>query len=96
MGIEDTIERLKQHQNEVKRRYHARIAGIFGSRVRGGATEKSDLDVLVSFDAGADLLDLVGLTNFLEERLKCPVDLVPMDSLRAEIRDRVLAEAVYL
>jgi hypothetical protein len=36
------------------------------------------------------------LADFLEERLGIRVDIVPVDALREEIRDRVLQEAVYL
>jgi uncharacterized protein len=96
MGMKDTIEKLKDCQNEIETRYHARLKGVFGSRVRGDNIASSDLDVLVSFDTEADLFDLVALSDFLEARLQCPVDLVPIDSLRDEIREKVLAEAVYL
>ena len=52
------------------------------------------MDLLVDFTAEADLLDLVGLAQFLEERLQRAVDVVPRAAPRAEIRDSVLGEAV--
>jgi len=42
------------------------------------------------------LLDLAGLLVDLEELLGCKVDVVPEDSLRMRIKDRVLKEAVAL
>lgn len=71
--------------------------GIFGSYVRGEQKESSDLDVLVRFFKGATLLNLTGLANFLEEKLAVKkVDIVPIDTIRKEIREDVLKEAVYL
>ena len=70
--------------------------GVFGSVVRGEQTDTSDLDVLVDFEEGADLLDLVGLGLFLEEKLNQKVDVVSKRALREEIKDVILREAVPL
>jgi predicted nucleotidyltransferase len=94
--VQTLIEQLKIVAGEVQRRYRAEILGIFGSYVRGEERETSDLDVLVRFAKGATLFDFVGLADFLEEILGIQVDVVPVDALRAEIRDRILGEAVYL
>jgi len=50
----------------------------------------------VNLPKDADLLDLIGIGQFLEERLHHKVDVVPKESLRAEIRERVLKEVCYL
>jgi predicted nucleotidyltransferase len=94
--VQTLIEQLKMVAGEVQGRYRAEILGIFGSYVRGEERETSDLDVLVRFAKGATLFDFVGLADFLEEILGIRVDVVPVDALRAEIRDRILREAVYL
>jgi predicted nucleotidyltransferase len=57
-----TIRTLKPRLCE---RYKVREIGIFGSVVRGEEGEGSDIDVLVEFEQGADLFDLVGLSLFL-------------------------------
>ena len=90
------LETLQQCRPEVQARFHAQIKGIFGSQARGDSTSRSDLDVLVDFGPEADLFDFVGLCGFLEETFKCPVDLVPISSIREEIKDQVLAQAVYI
>jgi uncharacterized protein len=79
---------------EAKQRFRAEIRGIFGSYVRGEQKEGSDLDVLVEFDVGANLLHLVGLADFLEEKLNLRVDVVPESALRKEIKDSILREKV--
>jgi predicted nucleotidyltransferase len=41
---------LKEHKEEVSRKYKVREIGIFGSFVRGGQRKISDIDILVEFD----------------------------------------------
>jgi predicted nucleotidyltransferase len=95
-NVQTLIHQLKMVAGEVRRRYRAEILGVFGSYVRGEQRETSDLDVLVRFAPGATLFDFVGLADFLEETLGIRVDVVPVEALREEIRDRILQEAVYL
>ena len=96
MKKEEILEVLNGVKEEVKREYKVEIKGIFGSYARGDDREESDVDVLVDFEAGADLFDLVGLGLFLEEKLHHKVDIVPQDSLRKEIRPYVLRDLVCL
>lgn len=70
--------------------------GVFGSYVRGEQKRGSDIDILVKFDEGATLIDFVGLSIYLENKLKIKVDIVPIDSIREEIRDKILKEAIFL
>lgn len=87
-------EMLSSLKTEVKHRFKAEIKGIFGSYVRGEQKEGSDLDVLVEFDEGANLLHFVGLAEFLEEKLHLKVDVVPESALRKEIKEPILREKV--
>ncbi|RJQ52592.1 MAG: nucleotidyltransferase [Nitrospiraceae bacterium] len=48
------------------------------------------------FGSYANLIDLVGLSLFLEEKLNCRVDVVPEDTIRKEIKPAILREAAYL
>ena len=91
--IQSTIAEAK---DEIRGRYKADIKGIFGSYARGDFHADSDLDLLVDFDEGANLFDLVGLQQFLEEKLGCKVDLVSRRSLRTELRTSVLNEMISL
>lgn len=67
---------------------------MFGSFVRGEQSDQSDIDVLVEFEEGADLFDLMGLTLYLEEELQRKVDVVSKRALREELRGSVLREVV--
>ena len=92
------IEKLKkivtEEKDEIRRQYKAEIKAIFGSYARGDFHADSDLDLLVDFDDGVDLFDMIGLEQFLEDRLGCKVDVVPSRSLREEIRDSVFKEMI--
>ena len=87
------IEGLRE---ELKTKYKVQEIGVFGSVIREEQRQTSDIDVLVDFEDGADLFDLVGLGLFLEEALHQKVDIVPKRALREEIRDAVLKEVAYL
>lgn len=71
-------------KDEIHQKYKAEIKGIFGSYTRGDFHADSDLDLLVDFDDGADLIDYVNLQQFLEDRLECKIDVVSRLSRREE------------
>jgi predicted nucleotidyltransferase len=67
---------------------------IVGSIARGEDHAGSDVDVLVDFTDEATLLDEVGLRLALRDLLRMEVDVIAADSLRGEVRERLLSEAV--
>ena len=52
--------------------------------------------MLVRFSKGASLFDLSALTEYLEEKLHIKVDVLSEKAIRSEIRDKILADTVYL
>jgi predicted nucleotidyltransferase len=95
-STDDIIETLRQMKPELATVFKVHEIGMFGSVIRGEQREDSDIDILVDLPEEADLLDLIGLSQFLEERLHHKIDIVPKRSLREEIRARVLKEVRYL
>lgn len=81
---------------EARQRYKAEIKGIFGSYTRGEEGSESDIDILVEFENNANLIDFVGLSLFLEEKLKQHVDVVPESAIRKELKSTILREATYI
>ncbi|MBI4712921.1 MAG: nucleotidyltransferase domain-containing protein [Planctomycetes bacterium] len=96
MGKREIIKILRESKTEARERYKARLKGVFGSFVHNRQTRKSDVDVLVDFDKGASLLDLAGLSIFLEEKIRRPVDIVPKSAIRKELKSVILKETFYL
>ena len=95
-NLEKIINTLKSLEEEIRKNYKAEIIGVFGSYVRGEQKERSDVDILVRFLEGATLFDLVGLGDFLEEKLRAKVDIVSERALRQEIKEQILEEVVAL
>ncbi len=95
-SVPEMLNILRGLKAEIRQRYKADIKGVFGPYVRGEQKAGSDIDVLVEFDEGANLLDLTGLSLFLEEKLNSRVDIVPASAIRSEITDSILKEAAYL
>jgi uncharacterized protein len=94
MLTEEIIQIIRQLNPLIEEKYKARVLSVFGSYARGEESKTSDLDVLVEFYPGANLLDLVGISNLLEDELDIHVDVVPVDTLRPEIKDQVFKEAL--
>jgi predicted nucleotidyltransferase len=94
------IDRLLQEKRgeilRVAARHGAYNVRIFGSAARSEAGPESDVDVLVDFELGRNLLDRVGLMLDLEDLLGCKVDVVTEKALHWYIRDRVIEQAVPL
>jgi predicted nucleotidyltransferase len=90
-----TLDQLRQRRAEIERlvnQYGAHDIRIFGSVARGEAGRESDIDVLVKFDHGRSLLDLVAIQQDLADMLGCNGDVVSEGALRSG--DRILREAV--
>ena len=93
---DDILTTLRALRDELNTRFRVREISLFGSVVHERDTSSSDIDLLVDFDEQASLFDLVGLGIYLEETFGRKVDIVPRESLRPEIRDVVLAEAIVV
>ena len=89
------IQTLREHETEL------RAAGIvhlrlFGSVARDESSGKSDVDLMAEFDASKrfSLISMVHLENRLADLLGTKVDLSPADSMKENIRERAIREAV--
>jgi len=74
-------------------RFGARNLRVFGSRATGSARPDSDLDLLVEFEPGRDLFDLIELKQALEERTGSAVDVVTEGGLSPFMRAGILQSA---
>ena len=86
---------LRTHLPELRRRYHVRRIGIFGSVVRGEQRARSDLDLLVEYSVTPSLFELVELKRHLSELTGERVDLIPRSALKPAYRKSILEQVVY-
>ena len=78
------------------RRHGGHDVRLFGSVARGDATTTSDVDLIVTFDAGRTLMDHAALIGDLEDLLGVKVDVIDADGMRPRFRAVVEREAVAL
>ena len=88
----EQIEKIKSKIIEVLKKYSVKKAALFGSIVRGEATEDSDIDLLIEFEGEKSLLDLVGLKLELQELLGREVDIITYKSIHPLLKERILNE----
>lgn len=86
---------LNKYKEELKTKYHIKSIGLFGSVVRGDATEFSDIDILVEFEKPIGL-DFVILGDELEEILGVRVDLVTLNSIKPRMLEYIRQDLVYV
>lgn len=96
MKRHDVLTLLQAHKPQLAQRFGVTDLALFGSTVRDEARPDSDIDILVSFDGPATSQRYFGVQFYLEDLLGCPVDLVTVKALRAELRPSVEQEAVHV
>ena len=94
MRRHDAITALRGETDSVKA-LGATALYLFGSTVRDGASDASDLDLFIDYDRNGQfsLIELVGIKQLLERRLGVPVEVTTRDSLDPLLRDRIEASA---
>lgn len=92
---EQILTLLKQQLPYLRSNFKVKSIGIFGSYAREEQTEKSDIDILVEFDAPVGFFKFIELEDYLSEKLGAKVDLVTPDALKPLIKPHIIQEAAY-
>jgi len=92
--LEEIEKILREHKEELRRKFKVKEIGIFGSYVRGEAKETSDVDILVEFDETPSLFEFIKLETYLSELLGVKADLVMKKALKPHIKQHILREVV--
>jgi uncharacterized protein len=95
-SLKEIKRRLKVLTPILKENFSVDVIELFGSYVRGEATEKSDLDVLVTFiePNNVDLFKFIELRLFLKDELGVDVDLIEKTALKPRLKGPILEEAI--
>lgn len=78
---QEVLETKRDEVHRLVARHRGRAAYLFGSVARGDDTPTSDVDVLVDFEAGSSLFDLLHLESELSALFGVPVDVVSVGGL---------------
>lgn len=101
------IDVLREHEDEIRRRFGVKRIGVFGSYVRGEQKDTSDIDLVVEFDLSSfgenfrGLYDAyISLSSYLEGLLGRKVDIltpVSVETIRLkEISEEIKRSVVYV
>jgi predicted nucleotidyltransferase len=93
MSVDDLLKEKREEILRIAAVHGARNVRVFGSVVRGEATDTSDIDFLVDMEPDRSLLDVGELLSDLRDLLGRKVDVVSEKGLYWLLRRRILKEA---
>jgi len=96
MIAKDTIMDALLENRSLLQQYRVLKLGLFGSHVRGEASESSDIDLLVETEKGMDLIRIIELEMKLTDILGRKVDLVSIKGLNRYIGPLIMEEAEFV
>ena len=96
MNKSEIIGLLQTHKQPLMERFGVTDLAVFGSFARGEATDKNDVDILVSFDGPATSRSYFGVQFYIEDLTGRNVDLVTDKALRSELRSSVERECLHV
>lgn len=96
MGIQDMLSNRRDDILRIARKHGVARVRVFGSAARDDATDDSDVDLLIEVIGPTPPWFPGGLVAELEALLGRRVDVVEAETLRDDLRPRVLQEAVSL
>jgi predicted nucleotidyltransferase len=73
-----------------------RNLALFGSVARDEHSQKSDIDILIDFDARRGLFVFMDIKGYLEKILGRNVDLVTKSALHPALKKKILVEAKHV
>ncbi len=96
MITKDTIKKIILENRSLLRQYKVLKLGLFGSYVRGDASESSDIDLLIETGRGLDLISVIDLELKLSKALDRKVDLVSVRGLNKHIKPYIMKEVEFV
>lgn len=90
----EILATLLAHRQDMTTRFGVRSLSLFGSVARDEARADSDVDVLVEFDGPTTFDRHMGLLVYLEDLLRCRVDVVTATGLRPGRREAIEQDLV--
>ncbi len=95
-NIDEILDILRQNKQDLHDKFGVLDIAVFGSTARGDRLADSDIDIHVEFKKEFErFYNFMDLKFFLEEILDSKVDLGIKDSIRKELKEKILKESIY-
>ena len=92
---EKILNKIEENLETIKK-YGVKGLGLFGSYIKNKQTAKSDIDLVVEFKKGGKTFDnYMELKFFLEDLLKCKVDLVIAEAIKPDLKSYIMEDVNY-
>ena len=78
----------------IRSKFGIKSLALFGSVARNEATQESDLDFIVDFEGVVTFDRYMDLKIFLEDLFGKKIDLAIQESLKPQIRQKIVEEAI--
>ena len=94
MTRDEVLRILRAHKPALEQRFGVTDLALYGSFARDQATDDSDVDILVRFDAPPDWRSYFGAQFYLEDLLGLPVDMAAHGEVRPEILPTIARDTI--
>jgi len=91
VSLGEIVEKLREY---FKSRRHVDVAVLYGSTLRRSRVR--DIDVAIHKQGGVSLDELIKISLELEQELKTPIDITPLEDLPPRLRIRILVKGIPL
>jgi len=96
MQKEEILDFLKQHKQELQKKYKIKKIALFGSYAKDRANEDSDIDLSIETDE-KDPFVLVHLREELSKALQKPIDIIRYrKSMNPYLKKHIEEDAIYV
>jgi predicted nucleotidyltransferase len=95
MTRESVIASIRKRRAELTK-LGVKSLSLFGSVARGEERPDSDVDILVEFEGHATFDRFMDTKFYLEEILKCKVDLVMPQAIKPRLKSYILQDLVHV
>ena len=93
MKRSQVLELVRSHQTQLQKLGVISL-DLFGSVARDQAHAQSDVDILVELQESSGFFEFFQVKHYLEDILKCSIDLGTADALKEHLREPILEEAI--
>ncbi|GCC11310.1 nucleotidyltransferase domain protein [archaeon] len=92
----EIFEILRKELPYLKKKFHVKTIGLFGSYAREEQAEKSDVDLLVDFKKPVDFFILIDLEDYLSNKLGVKVEVVTPWGIKERMKPYIMRDVVYV